>query len=156
MTTQRHYKFNKITVTAFRHSHESSTIEAPKKQGDMGCDLRVPTTVVGKVIYPFIPFTIDTLLSIQARDSDDLSYGFVIEPRSSNWKDALLCRGVIDAEYTGTIKVIIRNMSFKPYRIKHGDRLCQLLIHPVPLVDIVYTNEPLIGARGGAGFGSTK
>lgn len=62
--------------------------------------------------------------------------------------------GVIDSDYRGNIKVILKNSGEDPYIIKRGEtRIAQLVISPVMLahfVDIWNDTE-----RGTGGFGST-
>lgn len=63
--------------------------------------------------------------------------------------------GVIDSDYTGEIKVILRNHGKEDYQIEVGDRIAQLVIHPV---QIMTANEVGFFApteRGVKGFGST-
>lgn len=56
--------------------------------------------------------------------------------------------GVVDAGYTGELKVILRNDGVKPYFVHAGDRIAQLVVLPA-LIDGAGS------ARGAAGFGST-
>lgn len=64
--------------------------------------------------------------------------------------------GVIDSDYTGEVKVILRNHAKEvDYQIEVGDRIAQLVIQPV---QIMTANEVGFFAptkRGGMGFGST-
>ena len=60
---------------------------------------------------------------------------------------------VIDSDYRGNIKVILRNLSEDPYKIEVGDRIAQLVIMPILLCNFVDTWNDT--ARGTGGFGST-
>jgi len=63
--------------------------------------------------------------------------------------------GVIDSDYIGEIKVILRNHGKEDYQVEVGDRIAQLVIHPV---QIMTANEVGFFApteRGIKGFGST-
>lgn len=61
--------------------------------------------------------------------------------------------GVIDSDYRGNIKVILKNNSDDVYTILVGDRIAQLVIMPVMLADFVdMWNDT---KRGTGGFGST-
>ena len=81
--------------------------------------------------------------------------GFVFN-RSSQGKKGITMPhsvGVIDADYRGEIKVLLKNISDDPYKISYGDRIAQLVIMPVLLpafTDIWNDTE-----RGTGGFGST-
>jgi dUTP pyrophosphatase len=60
---------------------------------------------------------------------------------------------VIDSDYRGTIKVILRNMSDQPYKIAVGDRIAQLVVMPIMLCDFIDVWNDT--DRGTGGFGST-
>jgi len=81
--------------------------------------------------------------------------GFVFN-RSSQGKKGITIPhsvGVIDADYRGEIKVLLKNIGDDPYKISRGDRIAQLVIMPVLLpefVDVWNDTE-----RGTGGFGST-
>ena len=61
--------------------------------------------------------------------------------------------GVIDANYTGEVKVLLYNNSDKDYKVKKGDKIAQLLVIPVRLDMIKAEDEEAV--RGENGFGST-
>jgi dUTP pyrophosphatase len=61
--------------------------------------------------------------------------------------------GVIDSDYRGTIKVILKNIGDDPYKIEVGDRIAQLVIQKVELVR--FTDIWNDTQRGTGGFGST-
>lgn len=70
-------------------------------------------------------------------------------------KDGLTCRGIIDFDYTGSIKAIVFNHSQKTYIVEKGEKVTQIVIlpcvHPsLKLVDSMGNTE-----RGDSGFGST-
>lgn len=63
--------------------------------------------------------------------------------------------GVIDPDYTGTIKVLLFNLSDQEFTVNRGDRIAQLILEKfitVPVIQ-VYELDPTI--RGLGGFGST-
>jgi len=66
--------------------------------------------------------------------------------------------GTIDADYTGEIKVIIKNMSLDTFVIVPGTRIAQLVIAPVSLCTPVVLRDGSLfeeTERGAGGFGST-
>ncbi|MCL2337866.1 MAG: dUTP diphosphatase [Firmicutes bacterium] len=63
--------------------------------------------------------------------------------------------GVIDSDYKGEIICPVQNNGTKPYEIKPGDRIAQLVFVPVLQVEIEFTEELTDSARGADGFGST-
>lgn len=65
------------------------------------------------------------------------------------------CVGTIDEDYRGEVCVGIINLSEKPYEIKAGDRIAQMLIAPVIKAEIIETEELSLTSRAEGGFGST-
>lgn len=64
--------------------------------------------------------------------------------------------GTIDADYRGEIKVCLINLDPEtPIRISRGDRIAQLLIQRVELVDFLEVDELDETVRGTGGYGST-
>ncbi|MEO1007331.1 MAG: dUTP diphosphatase [Planctomycetota bacterium] len=63
--------------------------------------------------------------------------------------------GTIDADYRGELRVALINLSERPQRIEHGDRIAQLVIAPVVMCEVEEVDELEATARGEGGFGST-
>ncbi len=63
--------------------------------------------------------------------------------------------GVIDSDYRGEICVGIINQLKEAYTITPGERIAQLVIMPVSLIEAVETDELGSTERGEGGFGST-
>jgi dUTP pyrophosphatase len=66
--------------------------------------------------------------------------------------------GVIDSDYTGTIKVILMNNGKEDFDIKKGDRIAQMIyerIYKPTLVQVDSFSELEETDRGTGGFGST-
>jgi dUTP pyrophosphatase len=63
--------------------------------------------------------------------------------------------GTIDADYRGEIKVILFNFSKKPFKIKKGDRIAQLVFAKVTKVKLQEHKKLSKTARGSGGFGHT-
>ena len=64
--------------------------------------------------------------------------------------------GQVDPDYRGEVKVILQNNDKKyPAWIRHGERIAQCRITPVPRVEWVLTNELGETERGSGGLGST-
>lgn len=62
--------------------------------------------------------------------------------------------GTIDEDFRGEIKVALTAID-KPYEIKHGDRVAQLIICPITQPSIVEVGELPETERDEGGFGST-
>lgn len=69
----------------------------------------------------------------------------------------LVNEAIIDNGYTGELFVCIHNMADKPFRVKKGMRLAQLLFYTIEDVRWSEVKEitPTPGKRGNDGFGST-
>lgn len=63
--------------------------------------------------------------------------------------------GVIDSDYRGELQVLVRNLGEEPFRIRHGQRIAQMLFMPMIQVQLERTEELSKTERGSAGFGST-
>lgn len=103
-------------------------------------------------IYPGEQKLIDTGVAVKIPEG---YVGFVFN-RSSQGKKGISIPhsvGVIDADYRGNIKVILKNLGEDPYTITRGDRIAQLVITPVLLVEFedIWNDTN----RGTGGFGST-
>ena len=65
------------------------------------------------------------------------------------------CVGVIDSDYRGELLVGLHNHSAKPFTIRPGDRVAQIIIAPVLCPVLIECDELDDTARGAGGFGST-
>ena len=78
-------------------------------------------------------------------------------PRSSCYKQGMLlsnCVGVLDADFRGSIgAVFIGTHKEQCYNV--GDRICQLIVMPIPEVEFVEVDELSETERGTGGYGST-
>jgi dUTP pyrophosphatase len=63
--------------------------------------------------------------------------------------------GTIDADYRGELKVIVMNSGEKPFTIRRGDRVAQLVIAPIVAADWQEVTELKPTERGEGGFGHT-
>ena len=63
--------------------------------------------------------------------------------------------GIIDAGYTGEIKVNLHNTDCMAQRVDAGDRIAQLVIAPIPDAHLVQVDTLESTERGSNGHGST-
>ncbi len=63
--------------------------------------------------------------------------------------------GTIDPDYRGEIKVILINLGEKPFKIKRGDRIAQMIISKIVRAKIEDVQELNPTERGDKGFGHT-
>lgn len=78
-------------------------------------------------------------------------------PRSGlAWKHSIdVGAGVIDADYRGSVGVILFNHSDVDFKVEPGDRIAQLIIERVMMPEVVEVLDLDSTARGDGGFGST-
>ena len=65
------------------------------------------------------------------------------------------CIGVIDNDYRGEICVGLINHGEKPFEVRRGDRIAQLMFLPVYAANFIVSEELDQTERGTGGFGST-
>jgi dUTP pyrophosphatase len=98
---------------------------------------------------------IDTGLSIEIPPG---YFGLIRDRSSLARQGGGVTGGVIDAGYRGPIKVVLCNHASWPLFIRRGDRIAQLLILPVPRIEVVEVESVAFlspTSRGAGGFGST-
>lgn len=103
-------------------------------------------------IYPGEQKLVDTGIAIK------IPRGFAgfIYNRSSQGKRGITIPhsvGVIDSDYRGNLKVLLKNISEDPYLIEQGDRIAQLVVQRVELP--TFRDSWNDTQRGTGGFGST-
>jgi len=65
--------------------------------------------------------------------------------------------GLIDSGYRGEVRVILLNTdTAEPFTIEPGMRIAQLVVLPVPHVELVEQQELPESERGARGFGSSR
>lgn len=121
--------------------------------GDAGLDLRSNADLV---LEPFERKLIPTGLAISIPEG----YAGFVQPRSGlALKQGLSfpnTPGLIDSHYRGELKVVAINLDPQnPILINKGDRIAQLVIQEVPVVNLVEVKELDETDRGSGGFGSS-
>jgi dUTP pyrophosphatase len=88
-----------------------------------------------------------------------LGFEIQVRPRSGlAVKQGLTCLntpGTIDADYRGEIKVILINLSQEPQIIQPGDRIAQLVLQAIELIEWKSLDQLNETDRGSGGFGHT-
>ncbi len=121
--------------------------------GDAGLDLRANEDVT---LQPYERRLVSTGLAIAIPEG----YAGFLQPRSGMaLKRGLSLAntpGLIDAHYRGELKVIAVNLdAHEPIHIERGERIAQLVIQKVPVVNLVEVDELDETDRGAGGFGSS-
>ena len=121
----------------------------PKKAHklDAGFDLQSPHLVI---INPNDLVMVDTGVHVEIPIG---CVGF-IKSRSSMFRKGIMTDGTIDCGYTGSICVMLRNLSAKPVVIDRGDKIAQLVVQPIHTTDITIVDHLEETERGNKGFGS--
>lgn len=122
-------------------------------EGDAGLDLRANECVD---IAPYERVLISTGLAIALPDG----YAGFVQPRSGmalkKGLSIVNTPGLIDAHYRGELKIIAINLdSSESIHIERGERIAQLVIQEVPVVNLVEVDELDQTDRGAGGFGSS-
>ncbi len=133
-------------------------LQIPKQQshGAAGFDIRAAlleseTITIKPGEYEFIPsgFCIALIAGYEAqiRPRSGLAAKFGITVLNSP--------GTIDADYRGEVKIMLINHGKKDFIIKRGDRIAQMVIAPISLVEFELCESLDETKRGAGGFGST-
>ncbi len=131
------------------------TVELPSYAytGDAGLDLRANEDVT---LAPYERKLVSTGLAIAIPEG----YAGFLQPRSGmalkRGLSLVNTPGLIDAHYRGELKVIAINLdASEPIHIEKGERIAQLVIQKVPVVNLVEVDELDETDRGTGGFGSS-
>ncbi len=135
----------------------TNTASIPKRSTlySSGLDLFADLGGNGNVVeLSIVPTLISTGLALEIPKGFEVQ----IRPRSGLSREGVdVAFGTVDADYRGELKV---NMALhgdqgKVIQIHHGDRIAQLVVAPVSLVDVEEVDELGKTTRGTGGFGST-
>ena len=146
-----------ITIVYRQLSHaEGLQLPAYKSEDAAGMDLVAALPADREVVLaPGARALIPTGLAI------DLPAGFEaqIRPRSGlalhDGVTVLNSPGTVDADYRGEIGVILINFGSKPFAVRRGARIAQLVVCPVERVALISGERFTSSVRGSNGFGST-
>ena len=124
------------------------------KPGDAGCDLLAAEDMTlqpggGRALVP-------TGIALAIPEG----YAGFVQPRSGlavkNGVTCLNTPGLIDSGYRGELKVLLINTDpSTPFEVIRGERIAQLVIQKIEVVQFDETDELPSSDRGEGGFGST-
>lgn len=117
-----------------------------------GWDLYLPTDLQRTQIVRSATISLGIALELPNKTVGQVSI------RSSVAKRGLIIvnsPGIIDCDYRGEIKLILRNLSTVPYELEVGERLAQLVVLSLPEVAGYEVSELSNTYRGAGGLGST-
>lgn len=131
------------------------TVELPSYAyaGDAGLDLRANEDVT---LMPHERRLVSTGLAVAIPEG----YAGFVQPRSGlALKEGLSMAntpGLVDSHYRGELKVCAVNLDNEhPIHIERGERIAQLVIQRVPVVELIEVDELDETDRGVGGFGSS-
>jgi dUTP pyrophosphatase len=104
------------------------------------------------VIYQNASGTFDTGVHVEIPAG---YVGFLKSKSGLNVKSGIQSEGVIDAGYTGSIRVKLYNHGAKAVEIKKGQKISQLVLLPILTPDLEVVDSLEETERGSGGFGST-
>ena len=115
---------------------------------DAGLDLYAKK---GGIIFPFCRKTFDTGVHAEIPEN----YVGLVTSKSGMMARGITSRGTIDSGYTGSIKAVLFNHSFRFVRIKKHQKITQLVLLPIITPELELVDKLGETERGGNGFGST-
>lgn len=120
-------------------------------------DFTVPCTYnVPKRNGTIEPFIGSAVIDTGVQMAIPAGYVGMIKSKSGlNVRNGIIAEGVVDAGYTGSIKVKLYNLSNDTYKFNKGDKITQIVILPIPYVELEQVTGLLETDRGEGGFGST-
>jgi dUTP pyrophosphatase len=137
-----------------RRLRDDAVVPARAYAGDAGLDLAACERVE---LAPGERALVPTGLAVAIPDGHA---GFV-QPRSGlaarHGITIVNTPGLVDSGYRGELKVILLNTDrSEPFTIEPGMRIAQLVVVPVPQVELVLVDELPDSERGVRGFGSSR
>jgi len=139
---------------AFTRLHADAVIPERTYDGDAGLDL---ASLEPAVLAPGNRATVRTGFAVAIPDG----YAGFVQPRSGladrHGITVLNSPGLIDSGYRGELRVVLLNTDPREsFTVEAGMRIAQLVILPVPEVELLEVDELSASARGARGFGSSK
>lgn len=147
---------SRIDIKVKRLTNKFSDIPLPvyATGGSAGMDLRAALER-DVTIQPGSVELVPTNLSVEI----PTGYEIQVRPRSGlaakHGIGVLNSPGTIDSDYRGEVKVILFNFGKEPFVIKRGDRIAQMILSKIYLMNVVETDSLNESDRGAGGFGHT-
>lgn len=116
---------------------------------DAGYDLYSPED---RIIPAYGSVTIDTGVHVQIPPG---WAGLLVSKSGLNVNHDLTSTGLIDCEYTGSIKVKLHNHGAAYYHVSKGDKITQLVFIPIGSFSLQIADDLAETERGDNGFGSS-
>jgi len=142
-----------VIEVAFQRLRDDAVVPTRTYSGDAGLDLAACERVE---LGPGERAMVGTGLAVAIPDG----YAGFVQPRSGlaarNGITIVNTPGLVDSGYRGELKVILLNTdTSEPFVVEPGMRIAQLVVLPVPELDLVEVGELPESERGVRGFGSS-
>jgi dUTP pyrophosphatase len=136
-----------------RRLREEAVVPERAYEGDAGLDLAACERVE---LGPGERAVVGTGLAVAVPEG----YAGFVQPRSGladrHGISIVNSPGLIDSGYRGEIKVILINTDVStPFVVEYGMRIAQLVVLPVPELEVLETDELPASVRGVRGHGSS-
>ncbi|MFX4300196.1 dUTP diphosphatase [Pseudosulfitobacter pseudonitzschiae] len=139
----------------FRKEHPQAVIPVQQTPGSAGSDL---CAVIEEGEFTLLPWQ-RHLFSTGLAMIIPKGFEVQIRPRSGlaikHGVTVLNAPGTVDSDFSGTVGVILINLSDTPFCISHLDRIAQMVVSPVVGFTGHETDQVIMTERGSGGFGST-
>lgn len=140
-----------LKVQLLSSAAKAPTVAHPGE--DLGYDLYASEAVVlaakGNGVVP-------TGIAIECTSGAGDPMGCLLRDRSSlATKRLAILAGVIDAGYRGEIKVVMENLGDEAYTIHAGDKIANMIPHPVLTAAVEVVADLAESKRKAGGFGSS-
>lgn len=148
---------NTVRVKVMRLAHaQGLPLPAYHSSGAAGMDLRAAVAEDAPLeLAPGARALIPTGIAIALPEGFEAQ----VRPRSGlALKHGITCLnapGTIDSDYRGPVGVLLVNLGSEPYRLRHGDRIAQMIVAPVVQAGFELAGSVSETDRGSGGFGST-
>ena len=133
---------------------EGALLPEQAYDGDAGLDLAACERVE---LGPGERAVVSTGLALAVPDG----YAGFVQPRSGlaakHGISVVNAPGLVDSGYRGEVRVVLLNTDVsEPFVVEPGMRIAQLVVLPVPAIELVETDELPESERGVRGFGSSR
>jgi dUTP pyrophosphatase len=142
-----------VIELAVRRLREDAVVPRRAYAGDAGLDLAACERTV---LEPGERATVGTGLAVAIPQG----YAGFVQPRSGlaarHGITIVNAPGLVDAGYRGELRVVLLNTDrLERFTVEPGMRIAQLVVLPVPPLELVETDELPEAERGVRGFGSS-
>jgi dUTP pyrophosphatase len=143
-----------VIELAIQRLRQEAVVPARAYAGDAGLDLAACERTE---LAPGERAVVGTGLAVAIPDG----YAGFVQPRSGlaarHGISVVNAPGLIDSGYRGEVRVVLLNTDrAEPYVIEPGMRIAQLVVLPVPALELVEVDELPESERGVRGFGSSR